>query len=61
MISDIILSNESKGILLPTILYNNKKLTKKDFEEAQKLIKNCSREEQLILIAIIRNSIIFGR
>ena len=55
IISDIILSNkiESKGILLPNILNNNKIFTKNDFEEAQNLIKNCSPEGQLILIAIL--------
>ena len=42
IISDFILSNkiESKGILLPNILNNNKIFTKNDFEEAQNLIKN---------------------
>ena len=54
IISDIILSNkiESKGILFPNII-NNKLFTKNDFEEAQNLIKNCSPEGQLILIAIL--------
>ena len=55
IISDIILSNkiESKGILLPKIMNNNKFFTKSDFEEAQNLIKKCSPEGQLILIAIL--------
>jgi hypothetical protein len=46
IISDIILSNkiESKGILLPNVLNNNKIFTKNDFEEAKNLIKNCSPE-----------------
>ena len=55
LLSDLFLTNkiDSQSLLSSTILYNNKLFTRSDFEEAQKLISNCSREGQLFLIAIL--------
>ena len=54
ILSDILpLKSEFKSHLSNINLKNNKIFSKKDLEEAQKLIKKCSQEEQLILIAIL--------
>lgn len=55
LISDLLLVNkiESKGESIQNIINNNKLFTKSDFEEAQNLIKNCTPDGQLILIAIL--------
>ena len=55
LLSDLLLTNkiDSQSLLSSTILFNNKLFTRSDFEEAQKLISNCSREGQLFLIAIL--------
>ena len=53
--SDLLFTNkiESQTILSSALLNSNKIFTKNDFDEVQKLIKNCTPEGQLILIAII--------
>ena len=54
ILSDILpLKPEFKSPFSNIKLKNNKIFNKKDLEEAQKLIKTCSQEEQLILIAIL--------
>ena len=53
--SDLLFTNkiEFQTILSSALLNSNKIFTKNDFDEIQKLIKNCTPEGQLILIAII--------
>ncbi len=55
MISNILLSNkmESKEVSLPKIINNNKIFSKSEFERARSLIKNCTPESQIIIIAIL--------
>ena len=55
LISELLLSNkiDSENLLSSNIINNNKMLTKNDFEEAQNLIKNCSSENQMVLMAIL--------
>ena len=55
IISDLLLSNkfESSGILPTTILEEKKIISINELKETQNLIKNCTKEEQLILIAIL--------
>ena len=55
LISELLLSNkiDSENLLSSNIINNNKMFTKNDFEEAQNLIKNCSSENQMVLMAIL--------
>ena len=55
IISDLLLSNkfESSGILPTTILEEKKIISINELKETQNLIKSCTKEEQLILIAIL--------
>ena len=55
IISDLLLTNniDYQKMLSSTILNNNKLFSQSDFAEAKKLICECSREGQLLLIAIL--------
>ena len=54
------LKSEIQSPITNFTLKNNKVISKSDIEEAQKLIKTCSQDQQLILIAILEIQISLG-
>ena len=54
------LKSEIQSPITNFTLKNNKVISKSDLEEAQKLIKTCSQDQQLILIAILEIQISLG-
>ena len=54
------LKSEIQSPITNFSLKNNKVISKSDLEEAQKLIKTCSQDQQLILIAILEIQISLG-